>query len=655
MNFLTRTPNKTIGDTQFYKDINDDGNIEKFMFGNNAAGNLFFNLYNVNDELIEQINCDHPTIRSYRFIHPMFIDKANDNFAELIVFTQNKDTIFLNRFDFKTLTWLKKNIFVTVVGNVFSKGENFTIEWITEKPDQSDILYFVINSGFSMFPRRIFGYNFQNDKIIKSLNTGSQQRVRAFYKEDGRMFFLSLTHAANNCSSAYPFPYHDTCVWIFSYDNDLKLKGKPKYLRGKGSGNDIYRIDDSSFVCSYWNYGSFGHPSALLKLTESGEITDSLNIHFLYAPRLNRINIKKRDYFVLIGEKDKMTNSYLFNPETFGLKDNPFKRLIFFDKSPMNCDVDHDGQSELILVNPIENSITIQSNNLKHKNKLKFPIQERYVSNISSKSEQRSGHILLTTDQSVYDMHFIQNPVYKLKIPFYVLVYIVCSAFVMVIMVNYRKRIEYAQKMERRIAGLQLQNFKNQLDPHFTFNALNSVASAIYKEDKRTAYDLFQRFSEMVRSSLHTADKVLIPLGDELQFTEDYLEFQKTRFKGLFRYAIEIRNNPDVGHIEIPKLLLQGIVENAVKHAFYRIDYVGEILIRIDNTNHKTIITIEDNGIGINASKHEGSTKGNGVGLKLLKEQLVRINKLFQKNYTLAITDLYESGGKGTKVEISLG
>lgn len=652
---LSRNPVKNTGNTQFYYDIDNNGQAEKLYFANNTTGHLFFYLYDHDNRLVEQFNCDHPTVKTHSFIHPLMTDSDGDGFSELFVFTQNHDTILLNCFDFETVSWTKKNVFVTTIGNEFSTGENFTIQWITEHTDEENKLYFVINAGYSMFPRRLFAYNVTNNKFIRSVNTGSPQRVNAFYKKNGDIFFLSITHAAFNCRASYPYPYHDTCVWLFEYDKALRLTRKPKYLPGKGSGKDFFQLSDSSFICTYWNYGTYGHPGSILNISSEGEITDSLNIHSFYAPRMVKLNVKKTDHYFLIAEKNDKIVSYLYDPTRNECRKNPFRKLNFLARNPLNYDVDHDGVPELILQNPIDNRLTIQSNNLIFKTSMAYPVPEGYITNISSKFENGAYHVLLTTNKSLYDLNYVPNHLHVLQIPFYLLIYFLCSVFIVITMYYYRQQIEYSQRMERRIAGLQLQNFKNQLDPHFTFNALNSVASAIYKEDKKTAYDLFQRFSEMVRSSLHTADKVLIPLGDELQFTEDYLEFQKIRFKDKFSYEIQFKNFPDLNRLEIPKLLLQGIVENAVKHAFYGIDYKGHITIRIDKKAQENILIIEDNGIGINASKDVSATKGNGVGLNLLNEQLIRINKLFQKSYVLVITDLSSAGGKGTRVELVLG
>src|SRR6056297_2245988 len=115
-------------------------------------------------------------------------------------------------------------------------------------------------------------------------------------------------------------------------------------------------------------------------------------------------------------------------------------------------------------------------------------------------------------------------------------IYLLSVLFVYLIQKLQRKQFEKKQEREKRIAELQLQNLKNQLDPHFTFNAMNSIGLHIYEEDKEKAYDQFVRFARLIRSSLLSSDKIFRSLEEELQFTEDYLEFQKERFGDKFDY-----------------------------------------------------------------------------------------------------------------------
>jgi LytS/YehU family sensor histidine kinase len=211
-------------------------------------------------------------------------------------------------------------------------------------------------------------------------------------------------------------------------------------------------------------------------------------------------------------------------------------------------------------------------------------------------------------------------------------------------------------ELQHKIQDLQLQNILNQLDPHFTFNVLNTLGNYIYKQDKEKAYDLFQRFTRIIRSSLLVSDKVFRTLNEEIKFTEDYLEFQKIRFKERFNYTFDIDKNIDLQNIQFPKMLIQVFAENAVKHAFYGLDYTGQVSIKIIKESNKLMVIIEDDGIGISQSKKLKVTSGTQKGEQILEEQVRQINKLYQTEYTVLIEDKINLGDPqtGTRITITI-
>ena len=99
-------------------------------------------------------------------------------------------------------------------------------------------------------------------------------------------------------------------------------------------------------------------------------------------------------------------------------------------------------------------------------------------------------------------------------------------------------------------------------------------------------------------------------------------------------------------------MLIQGFAENAVKHAFYEVDYTGNIAINIEKENDKLLVVIEDNGIGINQSKKLKATSGTQKGEQILEQQVNQINKLYQTNYTISIEDKRDYMQPGTRVTI---
>ena len=184
---------------------------------------------------------------------------------------------------------------------------------------------------------------------------------------------------------------------------------------------------------------------------------------------------------------------------------------------------------------------------------------------------------------------------------------------------------------------------------------MNSIGLYIYDENKEKAYDHFVRFSRLIRSSLLSSDKIYRSLQEEIQFTEDYLEFQKDRFNDKFDFNINIDKSIDTKEFQIPKMAIQGYAENAVKHAFNGLSRKGLIEINISKNKDSITIQIKDNGIGRKASAHP-KAEDSGRGMTVMEEQFHLLNKYQKKKIELNIVDLYKNTNiaAGTSVEITI-
>ena len=220
------------------------------------------------------------------------------------------------------------------------------------------------------------------------------------------------------------------------------------------------------------------------------------------------------------------------------------------------------------------------------------------------------------------------------------------------------KRIIHNQKKkavaEKEKMELQLKTIKNQMDPHFAFNAINMIGSMVYKNDPDTVYDYFSRFARLIRSTLQDSEKISRHLKDELDFVKNYVEIQKTRFKGKFDFSLTVSENTDL-ETEVPKMVIQTYAENAIKHGLMHKDREGLLQININQTNNQLIITVEDNGIGRAkaATISRGST---GKGMIIINQIFTLYNKLFNYKIDQQIIDLKDNNGNpnGTKVVLTI-
>jgi len=215
----------------------------------------------------------------------------------------------------------------------------------------------------------------------------------------------------------------------------------------------------------------------------------------------------------------------------------------------------------------------------------------------------------------------------------------------------YQKRKALAEKEK---IELQLKTIKNQIDPHFAFNAINMIGSLVYKNDPDTVYDYFSRFAKLIRSTLQDSAKIARPLEEELDFVNNYVEIQRTRFKGKFDYTINIKESIDLG-INVPKMIIQTYVENAIKHGLMHKKDKGHLILDIYQENRVMKIKIEDDGIGRKKAA-EYSKSGTRKGMQIVKQIFSMYNELNNHQIHQEIVDLYDNrnNANGTRVILTI-
>ncbi|MFZ4464639.1 MAG: histidine kinase [Bacteroidales bacterium] len=217
-----------------------------------------------------------------------------------------------------------------------------------------------------------------------------------------------------------------------------------------------------------------------------------------------------------------------------------------------------------------------------------------------------------------------------------------------------RRRQQEIDTHDRQLSELRLLTIKNQIDPHFTYNAINTIASSVLKEDKQLAYSYFVKLSQLMRSVLQTNDRLERSLEEELLFAKNYLDIQLLRFKDRFEYSVEVQAEVDY-QLMVPKMCIQTFTENAVKHGLMQSPIKGQIRIQPRLENELLLISISDNGIG-RAKANSLGTKGTGMGLEIFRRYVDHFNKYNAKRISWKLTDLFQPDGNtaGTQAEISI-
>lgn len=203
---------------------------------------------------------------------------------------------------------------------------------------------------------------------------------------------------------------------------------------------------------------------------------------------------------------------------------------------------------------------------------------------------------------------------------------------------------------------LALKSLRSQMNPHFIFNALNSVNQFIAQEDERTANKFLSEFSRLMRLVLENSQEDFIPLTKEQEIIALYLKLEHYRFRDKFEYSITMDDSINAEAVEIPPMLIQPYIENAVWHGLRYKESKGHLSLRMKKQPDGIEVEITDDGIGRKRSaelKTENQKKHQSTGIKNIEQRLQIISNVYHVNYHVRITDL-NGDGHGTRVVIHL-
>jgi tetratricopeptide (TPR) repeat protein len=215
--------------------------------------------------------------------------------------------------------------------------------------------------------------------------------------------------------------------------------------------------------------------------------------------------------------------------------------------------------------------------------------------------------------------------------------------------------LKNAQASKRANQLLVLKSLRSQMNPHFIFNALNSVNQFISQNDERTANKFLSEFSRLMRLVLENSQEDFIPLIKEEEILSLYVKLEHYRFRDKFDYTIRVDDNLNKETIELPPMLIQPYIENAVWHGLRYKESKGNLDVHIGKNSQGLKVEITDDGIGRRKStvlKTENQKKHNSTGLRNIQERLNILNTVYKTNYQVQIEDL--PADTGTRVTITL-
>jgi LytS/YehU family sensor histidine kinase len=225
------------------------------------------------------------------------------------------------------------------------------------------------------------------------------------------------------------------------------------------------------------------------------------------------------------------------------------------------------------------------------------------------------------------------------------------SAFIAFWFYNQKRKAAFRhQVLETEIKAL-----RSQMNPHFTFNVLNSIQYYVSENDLDAAELYLEKFSSLIRMILDQSRSTYISLEQEITMLRLYLELEEMRFEKKFNYAITVDPALKIHDILLPGMLIQPIVENAIKHGIRHKE--GEAFINVEFTlkNAALLCHVTDNGVGrAEAAKLKSATGHKSAATSITKERMEALGSLYHIRLTYKTEDLYDREGVATGTRVSV-
>ncbi|HCT30006.1 MAG TPA: hypothetical protein DIW31_04600 [Bacteroidales bacterium] len=257
-------------------------------------------------------------------------------------------------------------------------------------------------------------------------------------------------------------------------------------------------------------------------------------------------------------------------------------------------------------------------------------------------------------------VEFIINPPFWKRIWFLLLLAISFSGLFFLI---YRIRVSSIHRRNDLLQNINLykqQSLRQQMNPHFIFNTLNSIQLYILEKDSISSHKYLTKFARLMRMTLDNSLFSTIPLKDELESLKLYLDLEKLRLEDKFDYTIEYGSDDSILNVEIPTLLIQPFVENAIWHGIsLKKEQQGWLKISIIDNVNSLICIVEDNGVGramAEQIKNKQNKNHKSRGSQITQQRIDLLGQMYKEKFSVVYNDLFDNTGDsiGTRVTVTI-
>lgn len=315
-------------------------------------------------------------------------------------------------------------------------------------------------------------------------------------------------------------------------------------------------------------------------------------------------------------------------------------------------DLDNDGQDEYLFVGTNQQSIIITRNDFSHPTKLELPFFEcNQPIHIEFTNKIFPQLSIICGNQHFY-FNYLKNRLYSYRFFIILAVYIIVLIGCIIAHRILHSYIQLKRRCKKEIAELKLRNIRNQLDPHFTLNVLNSIGYSFQATDPETADYIFGKYAKLLRTTIFSSNSANVSISTEMEYIKDYLDIERFRMEDRFQYTLAPIPQ-DAEQLLLPKMMLHTFVENSIKHGIKPLNKNGHLSINFEKNDHQLIILIQDNGIGRKEARVNNSIT-TGKGLKIIDEMIELYFELEKIKIHYEIIDIYDADQKpkGTLIKV---
>lgn len=606
------------------------------------------NLKNLQTEIIYETNSNHS-------VSQIFADTINDKvfFNSLLFKILNKNNEITNKYpiaikDIKKVDEKYFSFAASGLLGIFYVNENLKSSWdyIFEKNKNETFLGFNHSLLLASTNGKSTEYNALNNTIYYATNNGliaitTDGKSKEIKYKNKTIFLIKIQKYKDNIIGL------STSERLYSINpnneiSDFKLPdfiAKEKFARFFIRNQFCYLFTQNSV---YEFDFETQNTKKVMSISNDIEVTDViLKNNQLFFATSKGIVIKNRNEIGNFPKPELVVNEIQVNGKRLEINElnelNPEQNDIEINFSTLAF-VPNESYSVCYKINDSDwKTLEINDKNLK-------------LSSLSS--GKYNIHLAINRNNSKIDLQTIQFTIKKplwlhplfligFSILFFILIFWIYNLQIRKIKKQNQLKLEKVN-LEKNLNQSKLKAIKSQMNPHFFYNALNTIQSYILSNDKKQAVNYLSKFSNLTRTILEMSEKESISISEEVKTLGLYLDIEKARFEEDFEYQILVDKSIDAENIKIPTMLLQPYVENAVKHGLLHKQGEKNLRIHFQKISENIKISIDDNGIGrqksaeLNAIKYKNHQS---FASEAMQNRVNLLNQYNQKNISIQFID----------------